>query len=160
MDTSYYSEITGSSRLEISTAKDELISVLYVDDEPHLLEIGKIFLEKFGFFHVDIVSSVPLALENLNNANYDAIISDYQMPDMSGIDFLKYLRSSGNLLPFIIFTSTKQKEVVIEALNEGADFYVQKGGDPSHKYTELANKICKAISHHKSNIKNQCFANV
>ena len=59
---------------------------------------------------------------------YDAIISDYQIPDMDGIEFLKKVRSSGNSIPFIIFTGKGREEVVIEALNAGADFYLQKGG--------------------------------
>jgi len=122
-----------------------MISVLYVDDEPGLLDIGKLFLEEGGQFRVDTINSATEALTLLNTKNYDAIISDYQMPEMDGIEFLKQVRTSGNTLPFILFTGRGREEVVIQALNEGADFYLQKGGEPVSQFTELAHKIRQAV---------------
>ena len=120
--------------------------ILYVDDEPALLEVGKLFLEQSGQFSVDVMTSAPAALTLLNSKNYDAIISDYQMPDMDGIKFLKTLKASGNTIPFILFTGRGREEVVIEAINSGADFYLQKGGDPMAQFTEPAHKIRQAIA--------------
>ncbi|HVP96926.1 PAS domain S-box protein [Methanoregula sp.] len=119
--------------------------ILYVDDESSLLEIGKIFLERNGQFSVDIINSAPEALAFLATKNYDAIISDYQMPVMNGIEFLKQIRSSGNSIPFIIFTGRGREEVVIEAINSGADFYLQKGGDPNSQFAELSHKLKIAV---------------
>jgi len=119
--------------------------ILYVDDEPGLLEIGKIFLEQHGEFIVDTITSAPAALDLLDTGDYDAIISDYQMPEMDGIDFLKTIRASGKPIPFILFTGRGREEVVIRALNEGADFYLQKGGEPKSQFTELSNKIHYAV---------------
>jgi DNA-binding NarL/FixJ family response regulator len=48
-------------------------------------------------------------------------------------------------VPFIIFTGKGREEVVIEALNSGADFYIQKGGDPKAQFAELAHKIRQAV---------------
>lgn len=124
----------------------EKIQVLYVDDEPCLLEIAKLYLEKGGAFTVDTLSSACEALEQLNEKHYDAIISDYQMPDMDGIMFLKQLKASGNITPFIIFTGRGREEVVIEALNSGADFYIQKGGELKSQFAELSNKIQHAVT--------------
>jgi len=122
-----------------------MFSVLYVDDEPMLLELAKIFLERTGNFWVDTVTSASAALDTLATTSYDCIISDYQMPVMDGIAFLKTVRSAGNIVPFIIFTGKGREEVVIEALNSGADFYLQKGGDPKAQFVELAHKIRQAI---------------
>jgi PAS domain S-box-containing protein len=122
-----------------------MFSILYVDDEPMLLELAKIFLERTGDFRVDTVTSAPAALDILTGTSYDCIISDYQMPVMDGIAFLKTIRSRGNIVPFIIFTGKGREEVVIEALNSGADFYLQKGGDPKAQFIELAHKIRQAI---------------
>jgi DNA-binding response OmpR family regulator len=126
------------------------IRVLYVDDEPSLLEIAKLFLEREGAFIVDTLPSAPEALKQLNTKRYDAILSDYQMPEMDGITFLKKLRATGNTTPFIIFTGRGREEVVIEALNNGADFYIQKGGEARSQFAELSNKIHYAVSRKQS----------
>jgi len=121
------------------------IRLLYVDDEPTLLEIGKIFLEAKGEYVVDTLASAKEALLRLKSERYDAIVSDYQMPEMDGITFLKQLKASGNATPFIIFTGRGREEIVIQALNEGADFYLQKGGEPRSQFAELAHKIHQAV---------------
>jgi PAS domain S-box-containing protein len=127
-----------------------MISVLYVDDETGLLEIGKAFLEMTGEFTVDTDTSAKHALEIIKQGRYDAVISDYQMPGMDGITFLKEVRKSGNTIPFIIFTGRGREEIVIQALNEGADFYLQKGGEPTAQFTELAHKIRLAVRERKA----------
>ncbi len=121
------------------------IRILYVDDESGLLEIGKLFLERDGACTVDTFTSAREALEQLETKRYDAIISDYQMPEINGITFLKKLKSAGDATPFIIFTGRGREEIVIEALNEGADFYLQKGGEPKSQFAELSNKVRYAI---------------
>jgi PAS domain S-box-containing protein len=122
-----------------------MYSVLYVDDEPSLLDIGRQFLERSGEFRIDTSISAKEALEKIGSTTYDAIVSDYQMANIDGIEFLKQVRASGNSIPFIIFTGRGREEVVIQALNEGADFYIQKGGDPKSQFIELEYKIRLAI---------------
>ena len=128
----------------------DIVRILYVDDEPDLLEIARHFLEREGAFTVDTLTSAQEAIVHLNTARYDAIVSDYQMPGMDGITFLKQLKESGNPTPFIIFTGRGREEVVIEALNNGADFYIQKGGEPLSQFTELSNKIRYAVARRRT----------
>jgi PAS domain S-box-containing protein len=80
----------------------------------------------------------------------DVIISDYEMPEINGIDFLKKVRDSGNSIPFIIFTGKGREEVVIQALNAGADFYIQKGGEPKSQFAELINKVHYTVTRRKA----------
>jgi PAS domain S-box-containing protein len=119
--------------------------VLYVDDEAALLEVTKIFLERSGTMSVDTAVSAADAIPMLKGRQYDAIIADYQMPDIDGIAFLKYIRSNYGDLPFILFTGKGREEVVIEALNNGASFYLQKGGEPRSQFAELEHKVRLAI---------------
>ncbi len=123
-----------------------MFSILYVDDEAGLLDIAKLFLESLGQFTIDTVTSAVEAQVLIREKKYDAIISDYQMPEMDGIELLRQVRASGNNIPFILFTGRGREEIVIQALNEGADFYLQKGGDPAALFTELAYKIRQAVN--------------
>ena len=118
-----------------------MYQVLYVDDEENLLEIGKYFLEKRGEFSVDTCLSAAEATQMMLHREYDAVVSDYMMPELNGIEFLQQLRLSSNDVPFVLFTGRGREEVVIQAIDSGADFYLQKGGDPGSQYAELAHKI-------------------
>ena len=119
----------------------KVIQLLYVDDEPALLELTRLFLERSGDFSVDTTVSAQEAINRVQDRHYDLIISDYQMPEMNGIQFLQQIREKGNKIPFIIFTGKGREEVVIEAINAGADSYIQKGGNPKAQFAELAQKI-------------------
>ncbi len=123
-----------------------MISILYVDDEPGLLELGQLFLEQTGEFRVDTVLSGEEALARIRKNQYDAVVSDYQMPEMDGISLLKKIRQSEGDLPFILFTGRGREEVVIEAVNNGVDFYLQKGGDPKAQFAELMHKVRQAVT--------------
>jgi len=125
------------------------ISVLYVDDEPELLDLGRVFLERSGLFSVTTAESVPLALSVLNANSIDAIVSDYQMPGEDGIAFLRKIRASSDI-PFILFTGRGREEVVIDAINNGVDFYLQKGGDVRAQFAELGHKIIQATTRCKA----------
>jgi PAS domain S-box-containing protein len=67
------------------------------------------------------------------------------MPEMDGIAFLKVIRFEFPDLPFIIFTGKGREDVVIEAFEHGADFYLQKGGTPIPQFLELGHKIVAAV---------------
>lgn len=126
-----------------------MFSLLYVDDEPDLLEIAKIFLERKEEFTVRTCTSAVEALSLMQETSFDTVISDYQMPGMDGITLLKKTREIFGALPFILFTGRGREEVVIEAINNGADFYLQKGGDPVSQFAELAHQVRHAIRHRR-----------
>ncbi len=123
----------------------DVMRVIYVDDEPALLEIGKLFLEDTGAFSVVTSDSASAALARLKKEQFDAIISDFQMPGMDGIQFLTEVRKNYGKVPFILFTGRGREEIVIQAINKGADFYLQKGGEPQSQFAELSHKIRTAV---------------
>ncbi len=118
-----------------------MVRVLYVDDEPGLLEVTREFLQMEGGIIVEISEDAQKALGNLTKQRFDVIISDYQMPTMDGLSFLKAVRARGDAVPFILFTGKGREDVAIQALNNGADFYLQKGGDPIVQFKELRNIV-------------------
>ncbi|MHA1910062.1 MAG: response regulator [Candidatus Kariarchaeaceae archaeon] len=121
--------------------------IMLVDDEQSYLEMGKLFLNKEGGLLVDTFSNCFAAREAFNNENYDGIICDFQMPEINGLDFLKDIRAEGITIPFIIFTGKGREEVAIQALNLGANRYLQKGMDTKSQYAILAEYIKQEIDH-------------
>jgi PAS domain S-box-containing protein len=127
-----------------------MISILYVDDENVLLEATRLYLERTGEFTVTTCLSAKEALNRIESTTFDAVVADYEMPGMDGLAFLKVLRSANNSIPFILFTGKGREEVAIEALNSGADFYLQKGGDPRSLFAELTNRIRQAVQRQRA----------
>jgi DNA-binding response OmpR family regulator len=123
---------------------------LALDDETSLCELTKEFLENSEYINVDTAGSVAEARMAIGKRRYDAIVSDYQMPGEDGIQFLKSLRSSGDTTPFILFTGKGREDVVIEALNNGADAYLQKGGELAPLYAELEHHIGAIVRRHRA----------
>jgi PAS domain S-box-containing protein len=123
-----------------------MISVLYVDDDTSLLEIGKFLLEKDGSVEVDTCTSVNAALEKISGKRYDVIISDYAMPGTNGIKFFKSLRSAGDTTPFFFFAGKGRKSVIIDALNLGADFYLEKAGNAKVQFEELLHEVLRVAA--------------
>jgi PAS domain S-box-containing protein len=124
---------------------ERLIRVLHVDDDADFLKSSKRILEIQGSFQIEPALSVKEALQKLAEKTYDAIVSDYQMSETDGLDFLKELRDSGKEVSFILFTGKGREEIAIKAINLGADRYFDKKGKPATVYAELAHGITTAV---------------
>src|SRR4030042_192487 len=127
---------------------EKKIRVLHVDDELGLLKVAKQCLELQSPFQVDTASSVEEALAKLEKEQYDAVVSDYQMPGKDGLEFLEMLRKNGNTIPFIIFTGKGREEVALRAWSLGGDHYINKTGDPETVYCELAHCLRTSVEKH------------
>lgn len=125
------------------------ISVLLVDDDEGILKVAKYFLETRdgGDFTIDGLADPSLALAKIKAGHYDCIVCDYQMTPLDGLDVLSQLRATGDTTPFVMFTGRSREEVVIEALNLGADHYITKGGEPESQFKELAHIIRTLVAH-------------
>jgi len=122
-----------------------LIHVLHVDDDTSILEISKQILIEMGNFEIDHACCVDEALKKLAIGHFDVVISDYEMPQKDGLQFLKELREKKDEIPFILFTGKGREEVAIKALNLGADAYINKQGNPETVYGELSHSIVKTL---------------
>lgn len=127
------------------------IHVLHVDDEPALLDVTEQYLRnEDDRITVQTATSARDGLDLLEEVPFDVVVSDYRMAEIDGLDFLKRVRERGLDLPFIVFTGRSREEVAVDALNLGADRYLQKGGDPRSQYGLLADAILQETAHRRA----------
>jgi PAS domain S-box-containing protein len=116
-----------------------------------MLEISKqIMIDMDDRFEFDSACCVDEAFKKLSTGHYDVVISDYEMPQKNGVQFLEGLREQNNEIPFILFTGKGREEVVVKALNLGADSYINKNGSPETVYCELVDAINKTVERKKT----------
>ena len=118
-----------------------MYSALLVDDDPALLEMMVLLSKRSDVITLEAAPSAKEALMRLNEKSFDAIILYYEMPEINGIEFLKMLRSHGNTTLVIIFTGAGSEYAAIEALNNGADFFIKKDEDPRRQFREMAEMV-------------------
>ncbi len=120
--------------------------ILVVDDEPEFSMQAKIYLEdEIEDLSVDVKDSCDEALDTLSRRDYDAIVSDYMMEPMDGLEFLQALREEERETPFILFTGAGDTGLAKRAYDLGADGYIEKDGKMISKYESLAETIMDRI---------------
>ncbi|MCK5304401.1 MAG: response regulator, partial [Candidatus Heimdallarchaeota archaeon] len=136
-----------SGKRIIKHQNSSVIRVLHIDDEVDFLTLSKDFVENItnGEIQIDPLSNPSQAIKTLQKKKYDAVVCDFLMPSMDGLDLLKKIKEENIDIPFIIFTGRSREEVVIKALNLGADSYLRKGGDAKSQFTELINDIKNVV---------------
>ena len=102
--------------------------ILVVDDFSTMRRILKTCLRQLGFENITEAEDGKIALDKLHNSEFKLVISDWNMPNMMGIDLLKAVRADEKLkaMPFVLVTAEGQKENVIEAAKAGVSNYVVK----------------------------------
>jgi len=126
------------------------IRVLHVDDEPGFVEMAAEFLEREDDrFEVTTETSVAAALEQLDSDPFDCVVSDYDMPEQNGIEFLEAVHERDPELPFVLFTGKGSEEVASEAISAGVTDYLQKEGG-TEQYAILANRLTNVVERVRS----------
>ena len=100
--------------------------LLVVDDERSISELLEISFRKEGH-KVDVASNGESAMRRLASQIYDIVVSDIRMPDMDGVELLRYCKEVSPATTFILITGVPAIDTAIDAVNFGADRYVIKG---------------------------------
>ncbi len=113
-------------------ALDTSIKVLVVDDFATMRRIVKGVLKQLGFKDIIEADDGTTALNELKKEDVGLIVSDWNMPKMTGLELLKKVREDEKLksIPFIMVTAEGQKENVIEAVKAGVSNYIVKPFTP------------------------------
>ncbi|MEA5388865.1 response regulator [Haloarculaceae archaeon H-GB11] len=130
-------------------SKERPINVLHVDDDPDLGEVVALRLEQLDENVSVITETNPdEGMASIRTERVDCVVSDYQMPGMNGIEFLREVRAEYPNLPFFLLTGRGSEEVASEAIAAGVTSYLQKGG--SEVYERLVNRVQNAVDHRRS----------
>lgn len=124
--------------------------ILHVDDEPDFAELAATFLEREDDqLAVHTETSPSAGLDFLADHVVDCIVSDYDMPERNGIEFLEAVREQYPELPFILYTGKGSEEIASDAISAGVTEYLQKESGTG-QYTVLANRITNAVDQYRS----------
>jgi two-component system chemotaxis response regulator CheY len=104
------------------------MKVLIVDDFATMRRILRNILKQIGFTDINEADDGSTALKELRKEKYDLILSDWNMPEMPGIDLLNAIRADDELkgIPFVMITAEAQKDNIIGAVKAGVNSYVVK----------------------------------
>jgi len=124
--------------------------LLLVDDQPDLAEVTGLHLEnRRDSFDVTLATDGEAALDVLVETAVDCVVSDYEMPEMDGLELLRAVKECEPSLPFILYTGRGSEEIASEAISEGVTDYLQKR-TTSDQYDVLANRIENAVARRRS----------
>lgn len=107
---------------------DKSLKILVVDDFPTMRRIVRNLLKELGFENVDEAEDGVQGLEKLRTGSFQFVVSDWNMPNLDGLEMLKQIRQDPNLkhLPVLMVTAEAKKENIVAAAQAGASGYVVK----------------------------------
>lgn len=107
---------------------DRNIKILVVDDFSTMRRILRNLLQELGFSDIQEADDGNSALASLRAAKFDLVVTDWNMPGMTGIDLLKAIRADAALksLPVLMVTAENVREQIVEAAQNGVNGYIVK----------------------------------
>jgi len=125
-------------------------SVLLVDDDPSLADLMANQLGDLRKdFSIQVETNPNDALETVETGWADCVVSDHHMPQMTGLELLRYVREMDADLPFILFTARGSEEIASDAVSEGVTDYFRKRRG-SDQWRVLANRIENAAARYRA----------
>jgi two-component system chemotaxis response regulator CheY len=109
---------------------DFTLEVLVVDDSKTMQRIIKNSLHRIGLEKIYVANDGEEAFEIFNNKNFDLLITDWNMPNMNGLELVKKVRENNQNIPIIMVTTEGGKKEVITALKAGVNNYIVKPFTP------------------------------
>jgi two-component system chemotaxis response regulator CheY len=121
---------------------------LVVDDFSTMRRIVRNLLKELGYTNVDEAEDGVVAMQKLSAGGIDFVVTDWNMPNMTGIELLRAIRANAQLahLPVLMITAEAKKENIIEAAQAGASGYIVKPFTAvtlSEKMTKIFEKMNK-----------------
>ena len=130
---------------------DSNLRFLVVDDFSTMRRIVRNLLKELGYTNADEAEDGAVALAKLKSEKFDFVVSDWNMPNMTGIELLKNIRAEASIkdMPVLMITAEARKENIIEAAQNGANGYIVKPFTAA-TLDEKLTKIFKALEAKKA----------
>ncbi|QPV61247.1 PAS domain-containing protein [Halosimplex litoreum] len=126
------------------------IRIFHIDDNQEFLAVARPLLEGADErFTVTTETTPEAGLDRLATDEFDCVVSDYEMPDMTGLEVLQAVRADYPELPFVLFTGKGSEAVASRAISMGVTDYIQKGPE-NEQYSLLANRISNAVASYRA----------
>jgi DNA-binding NtrC family response regulator len=143
-------------RFRISdTSKDarntRLISVLYLDDDPELVNLICMYLERTGDMMVDTSVSFEEAMNKMRYISYDVIVTDYNAKGNNGNELLRNVRAKGERIPFVYFVVFSDSQHENEAKQLKQVSFIEKMGNSGANFSKLRQEILESVSENRIN---------
>jgi len=127
---------------------DKNMKILVVDDFPTMRRIIRSLLKELGFNNVDEAEDGQEGLAKLSGGGFEFVVSDWNMPNLNGLDMLKDIRANDatKSLPVLMVTAEAKKENIVAAAQAGANGYIVKpftAATLEEKLTKIFEKLGK-----------------
>ncbi len=128
-----------------------MIKVLVIDDDQAILNFMRIFLLQSGEFEVQVLQDSTRAYEVLENGQFNVLLLDMDMPNVSGMDVLRYIKENNIEIVTIVLTGVEDIDMAISAMKLGTADYMLKPIDEDRLLDTLHSAIDKNKISHPSN---------
>jgi len=116
--------------------------IMIIDDELEILDVLERFLSRNDIFQIETYSNPAIAIEKAKTDNYDIVLSDIMMPQVSGLDILETLKSRDSLTKVALMTAYSNKHKVERSNELNVDLYIEK---PFQNLRDIENKILNIL---------------
>ena len=125
---------------------DPKMRILVVDDFSTMRRIVKAILKQLGYDNIEEAEDGKEAFDMLKKGKFDFVVSDWNMPNMTGVDLLRAIRADEALkhLPVLMVTAETEKSIVIEAIQAGVNNYIVKPFT-AQVFEEKMNKVFEKL---------------
>lgn len=128
-----------------TTDSTAAIEVLHVDDDPLVADlVAELLTWADDRIRVTTTTDPTAVPELVAEGSFDCVVSDHEMPELTGLELLEYLRRRHPRLPFVLFTGVEDPEVGVETLVASATDYCRKGTSPE-QYRLLAARVVGVV---------------
>lgn len=133
--------------------------VLHIDDDQDFLDVSEMYLSReLDQIQIVTTTDVTEAVDSLQTTRFDCVISDYDMPELDGLELLDQVREHNPDLPFLLYTGKGSETIARKAINAGVTGYFQKGGPEQQQ--RLANRVKHAVEEYRAKLDSERYAAV